>query len=291
MLRKKFDEDGYISTDWRFDETTARSYISHNALVVGDYGGSGVYGEANIRYCDEHVEGCLIDHGSYGHRQAWLPDNPDNVCLVEDLDKYPVICDDHLHAVEEEWEDEAWDSDGVHEIVRAIHNKAKTDPNCWLHPEISNGVDEAQITEDMIDCLGKCELKEIYHQSLKVADAAPSSAILRTPFVKFDYTSACLPYDEIAGSYAGVVQAAFWKRVLDCTGDTVLFNFHVVDERRIAADWLDDHGMISFAEVLRNIPDEYLFPSFPTLLFGPNVGIYYRRLDGAPPIHEPKETA
>lgn len=106
----KIDGDGYEEGHYKFNPDTADSYVSCGALSVGDYGGSGSVGEANVRVLEaEDRDDVLVRHGGHGYRQAWLLDTPENRELVEGLERdYPLLDEEEHSKVEMDWEEEAW---------------------------------------------------------------------------------------------------------------------------------------------------------------------------------------
>lgn len=93
--------------------------ISHELLCVGDYGGAGSLGEANIRAMED-TEGAYTEYGSHNFRQLWLPDTKDNRETIDGLDDYPSVDDEKVSEVEGEWEKEAWDSWVRSDLLRTI---------------------------------------------------------------------------------------------------------------------------------------------------------------------------
>lgn len=109
-------------------------WVSHDLLAVGDYGGAGSVGEANLRYLrcefdfesahlissfinvDGNLEACppesaatrvLILYESFGSVTAFLhPEIADRI--LESLENYPVLDDQILTEVETEWEKKAF---------------------------------------------------------------------------------------------------------------------------------------------------------------------------------------
>lgn len=119
-IERRTDEDGL-------------SWVSCEAFTVGDYGGYGSVGEGNIRALetyahrpDDWPEGAdVVDivNGYYWSRQAWIPDCPENVELIEGLADYPVIDEEAMTEVESEWEVEAFKDYGSADIGRALRDE------------------------------------------------------------------------------------------------------------------------------------------------------------------------
>lgn len=121
-----------------------RTYISHDYLTVGDYGGASSGGVANIRMVLEQFEGRVEEWGfrdlyeesqgspSYYNGSEWEHVLPEQLCLhvtgaygsetiyllegteetdeiLEALENYPYLNDDTVTEVEMEWEKEAWE--------------------------------------------------------------------------------------------------------------------------------------------------------------------------------------
>lgn len=115
MERKFFDEVGC-------------ELISHDMLCVGDYGGAGSIGEANIRALEGRAD-AYVEHGSHGSKQLWLSDTESNRVVIEGLDDYCSVDDNIVSEVELEWEQEAWDSfarsDLIHTLDSGVRNVAE----------------------------------------------------------------------------------------------------------------------------------------------------------------------
>jgi hypothetical protein len=103
------------------DEDTGIEYISCGALCVGDYGGAGSVGEANIRSLEAECDEAVIRHGYYSFRQLWLPATPHWQEVVEKLEEnYPLYDDESHSEVESEWEEEAWRDFGRKDLLRGL---------------------------------------------------------------------------------------------------------------------------------------------------------------------------
>ena len=115
------------------------TYVSHDMLAVGDYGGAGSVGAGNIRYLVERHGAernafpysyddeeltitpnavVNIETGGWGSRTAWVLEK---IWDAEDYEhllfNYPALDDDTLTAVEQEWQDEALE-DHKKDIIR-----------------------------------------------------------------------------------------------------------------------------------------------------------------------------
>ena len=134
-----------------------RNWITDDALCIGDYGGAGSVGAANIKSLMEthsatfeqwsmstwdrgdtlqynretgHSEWTpvspaadttlIITRGSYSSEQAWLLDTPDARETIDALADYPCIDDEAVSEIETEWETEAWASWLKSDLLRAI---------------------------------------------------------------------------------------------------------------------------------------------------------------------------
>src|SRR5215203_1640249 len=128
MERKQFDH--HISAapdgDW---------YVSCDALTVGDYGGYGTVGEANIRSLEKEQEDTLIRYGHYYSKQLWLADTPDNREIIRRLeDDYPLYDEEEHSRVEMEWEEEAWDNYGLADL-KNIYRRDRDRRGVRLFPD------------------------------------------------------------------------------------------------------------------------------------------------------------
>jgi hypothetical protein len=137
--------------------TDGRNWISCDVFVVGDYGGAGSVGAANIKtlisdnektyeqismsdwergdeltrdsvsghsvwtpVCPDDSTTLVITYGNYSSQQAWLLDTPHNREIINSLSDYPVIDDEEIGFVEMEWETEAWESWVRSDLIRAV---------------------------------------------------------------------------------------------------------------------------------------------------------------------------
>jgi hypothetical protein len=161
-------------------------WVSCDALCVGDYGGSGTVGEANIRALqrDQPSEDWLTERGCYGHKQLWLIDNPTNRDIVEGLVRdYPLIDEEEYSRVETEWEDEAWRDYGYKDMMRLLKDRCRDD------------------AADAMDFLSLDELTEVYY-AIRQDGHEPV----------FEYSGCCLRLDRMADEYADRVRALALER-------------------------------------------------------------------------------
>lgn len=157
---------------WEDDEGVA--YVSCDLLLVGDYGGAGAVGEANIRALTD-TEGAVERHGAYYSRQLWLPDTEENRAILEDLERdYPLV-DDEVHSqVEMEWEEEAWDSYGKADLLRGL-------------PDGLDEIAEGDLTD--------ADLWECYKSAMESTNSYP----------RMEYSGAALPLDRIQEAFTDAV--------------------------------------------------------------------------------------
>ncbi len=135
----------------RMDSDGVR-WISCDVLCVGDYGGAGSVGEANIR-CLKDREDCVVLHGAYYSKQAWLIDNFANGDLIRKLEKdYPCIDDEQVSRVEMEWEQEAWES--------------------WLRSDLLQGLPD-ELGEVVEDDLDNAALWDCYRAAMEEENEYP----------------------------------------------------------------------------------------------------------------------
>jgi hypothetical protein len=119
--------------------------------TVGDYGGYGTVGEANLRSLREMFPDIVvITSGMFGARSAtftfdplfFAADESDKedeersqwVSLretIEGLEDYPLL-DDEMHwEVEEEWKVEAWNSFQRHDLISTLATKCRKEWREW----------------------------------------------------------------------------------------------------------------------------------------------------------------
>jgi hypothetical protein len=79
---------------------------------VGDYGGAGAVGKANIDWATDNLfpEDYFLWEGGYSSQVLYLKPSDETQDIVDRLEDYPVISDDHLNQVNREWEDADWES-------------------------------------------------------------------------------------------------------------------------------------------------------------------------------------
>lgn len=199
-------------------------WITCDALTVGDYGGSGSVGEANVRYALAHIDGAHIERG-YSSRTAWLPGTQANRDLISGLERdYPLI-DEEMHSqIESEWEDKAWHDFGRAGLCRAA---ART------NPALSVAFDADLFSED--------DLHSMYRSSMDTTNSHP----------KMEYSGAYLPIDHIAPAFADIAVDAVFSMISTRIDRRVEFDFDDDTDRLICADWLEDHDEPALAEFLR----------------------------------------
>lgn len=116
-------EQGFEPHEAEMATTNQVKYISNDYLEVGDYGGAGIIGAANIRSL-EGQDGAFKEQVGYGSETLWILDTPDNRELLEKLESdYHLIDDEAVSNVEMEWEDEAWENWLRSDLIRSIANE------------------------------------------------------------------------------------------------------------------------------------------------------------------------
>jgi hypothetical protein len=212
------------------DETPVEM-ISHDYLVVGDYGGASSVGEANIRTL-EPLEGSHMEHGAYSSRQLWLPDTEDNRELIASFDNYPCLDDEVLCEVEAEWELEAWNSYVRSDLLRS------------LPLEVRHVADELE--EDRKEILW-----ELYLEAMEKTNSYPNAedSGVHVPIDRIKDTFGQLVEDEIvfaASKESGIPLAYEHDESTGYTWQTPL---------GIIADWYEENGH-QWAETIRYIADQ-----------------------------------
>ena len=149
-------------------------WITNSALTIGDYGGCGAVGVANIRYILEQAEedvqymspqqwtratedrqysddpelaecDVVIVIYAYGGRSVWVrASNEELAELVYGLSDYPLICDQTHNEVMSEREIEAWDN--------------------WIKYDLISKLDETE--EEKAESMDDDQLFSLYRQAM-----------------------------------------------------------------------------------------------------------------------------
>lgn len=152
------------------------AWVSCGSLTVGDYGGAGSVGEANIR-CLKEREDCRIKFGAYYSRQAWLLDTEENRELVEGLVRdYPLIDEEEMSRVEMEWEEEAW--------------------TIWLQDDLNATLPD-ELGEVIGDEIDSGEQWDLYRRAMDMTNTYPAP----------EYSNVHVDVDRIKDTYAQLVLA------------------------------------------------------------------------------------
>jgi hypothetical protein len=89
---------------------------------AGEYGGDGIAAFANIRHLDERFSGhrwyVKLNDKAYGEERGLFPGTPihwrhwEFICQALETvqNGYPLMNEDKLYEIEDEWRDEAWES-------------------------------------------------------------------------------------------------------------------------------------------------------------------------------------
>ena len=210
---------------------TGDQYISCDLLTVGDYGGAGSVGEANIRTCEEQYPDCWVRYGTYGFRQAWLLDTEDNRDLIRDLERdYHVLDDCILSRVENEWEHEAFDNHVKKDLLDCLPDHLR----------------------DLADTWGDEDLYRLYH------DAQAETQI----FPSWEYSGCYIPVNKLADSFVDQCHQDAWKQLkaIDREGIRLLPRNPEdlePDTLLVAADWFMEHGHDTLAAYLRGQAESF----------------------------------
>ncbi len=235
MIEQLFDEDRYPANHYRHDETTAKLYLSCDYFCVGDYGGYGSIGEANIRSL-ENDEGAFVQHEAYSSKTLWLPDTPANRELIERLERnYPLIDEEMMSTVESEWEMEAWE--------------------CWLRSDLLHEVGETHpALSEWASSLPDGDLFKFYHQSMDYTNT----------YTTVEHNTVRVDVDRIKYSFTSLLGVAVVRALFDANEasgadgrfawstnktDRVIFADFVAD------NWQDDRAG-PLADYLRDSWDE-----------------------------------
>ena len=197
-----------------------RVFLSHDSLVVGDYGGAGSVGAGNLKALRESKEGAIevilerdlrvgIPYRStagdwiwndycpepdttmievlydYSGCQAFILDTPDNREIIAALDDYPAINDETISEVEMTWESEAWDSWLRADLLCTLPDDYGTDEN----PDQSS-------LRDRANEIGDSDLFELYRQAMNETNTYP------TP----EYSGVHVDVDRIKDAFRDLVE-------------------------------------------------------------------------------------
>lgn len=215
--------------DWPYDsfqesdeEVPGQWWISCDVLCVGDYGGAGDIGEANIRALERDKEKggeeTYEEHGSHGYRQLWLLDTDDNRDIIVQLqENYPLYDEEEHSDVQIEWEWEAFDSYYDEELLSHLDD----DSEGYLWREYAD------------DCLSKENRFRIYRRAMDDTNTYP------TP----EYNGVHVRIDRIQGTYAVLIRRDCSGRIKKLRGWED-WNHSQTDALHwaIMADWVDEAG-------------------------------------------------
>ena len=156
--------EGFRIRTW----TNGPVYMTHDLLAVGDYGGSGSVGAANIAYLEaltmprvrivpmsvwdageahisyrvwepiEPTEPLIITTGPYSYRQAWVRVDGEYDTLretLEGLEGYAVLNDSYLSEIESEWEEQHYTDTLEDELLRTLPEPLRD----WLEVQLAKG--------------------------------------------------------------------------------------------------------------------------------------------------------
>lgn len=169
-----------------------RNWITCDVFVVGDYGGAGSVGAANIKsLMSDHEKTyeqwsmstwergdeltrdnetghsvwtpiapaaettMVLTYGGYSGQQAWLLDTPEARETIAAMANYPCIDDEEVSAVEIEWESDAWE--------------------CWLRSDLLREL--GKVDEDVRDLAcdwDDSELFECYRTAMESTNTYPT---------------------------------------------------------------------------------------------------------------------
>lgn len=109
----------------RYTNEDGTEFISCSWLSVGDYGGTGSAGEANIRALvrdkDKTAEDYMTITGPYHSKQLWLLDTEENREIIKKLEEqYPLYDEEMYSLVETEWEEESWKGYVRNDLLRGL---------------------------------------------------------------------------------------------------------------------------------------------------------------------------
>lgn len=205
------------------DEDTGIVYVSHSSLCVGDYGGAGSVGEANIRALAD-TEGACERFGAYYSKQLWLPDTPENREIIEALDDYPLVSDEAHAEVELEWEREAFDSCYRRDLEREL-------------PEL---------VALILEPLNGDEWYELYRAAMEAENQYPT----------MEYSGAYLPIKRIADTFRELCAERAERMALEESAAAfaaagLSFDLSDPTDSLVAADWLEENDHAALAAYLR----------------------------------------
>jgi hypothetical protein len=101
-----------------YDDGSINNWLNKNFLggpkffSVGDYGGCGSVGEANIRWVEQNLpeDAYFVWEGGYSSKTIWLVPSDEAEDICDRLEQYPLICEDLHQEVLQEWECADWDN-------------------------------------------------------------------------------------------------------------------------------------------------------------------------------------
>lgn len=191
-----------------------KTYVTHDLLTCGDYGGAGSVGVANIRTVLEQFEGrveewsyrnlrreaegepshylcsgtwehdipedpCLHVVGAYGSEFIYLLEGEEADEILAGLENYVVLDDEAVTEVEMEWEHEAWDSWLRSDLIHALYDK-------WDDEDLE-GIDP----EDLKDSV----LWEAYQRAMEKTNTYP----------EVEYSGVHVDVDRIADTFCDIL--------------------------------------------------------------------------------------
>lgn len=202
----------------RMTDDDGQEWVSCDALCVGDYGGAGSVGEANIRALERDYPDAWVRHGDYYSRQLWLPLSEETEAIVQGLDKdYPLYDEEEQSRVEDEWEQEAWPS--------------------WLRSDLLRTLPNA--LRDWADELPDSDLFDAYRAAMECENEYPIP----------EYNGVAVRIDRIKGAFLERLTA-------DALAEAVETCPELADAPRgILADCLADKGHDALAEAIREMAE------------------------------------
>ncbi len=210
----------------RYTDEDGREWVTAGALCVGDYGGAGTVGEANIRSLKSEFPDHWEQSMHYG-RQLWLPaDNPECVEVVERLERdYPLFDEEEHSRVEMEWKEELWQNDLCSDLLRTL-------------PDVLQACVES-LGWDVRETEGV--LWEAYRAAMEETNTYP----------EFEYSGAYVRTDRISDEWGAEVRRTALEACLEKGRPAVEGDVFDHATMLVLSDYLEETGNVECAEFVR----------------------------------------
>lgn len=168
-------------------------YLFPDALSVGDYGGYGAIGHANLKVIEDMAEAEGWDWGypdggvhyryaempgddpwpeiiefSGAYSSRWLglrADVPELVDIADSLDNYPVLDESEWSEIQHEWEEAAYDDWACGDFLHELAKLAENDSESAEEPD-----NDAQAAFDALDALELDRVWPLFHKAMEISN-------------------------------------------------------------------------------------------------------------------------